>query len=220
MCREEEDVKSAVARLSSKRNNLDMPARNLDLHGNVPDNAKAVLLLIDVINNLEFPEGETLLKYALPMAEQIVTLKQRAQRAGIPAIYVNDNFGKWRSDFKGVIQYCLTKRGRPLVERLCPQEEDYFVLKPKHSGFFSTTLDLLLEYLQAKTIILTGLTTNACVLFTAHDAYMRDFHLIVPADCVAAADENDHTTALQHMAKMLKADIQPSAALDTEKLQR
>ena len=146
------------------------------------------LLLIDVINDLDFPDGESLLRHALPMAHRLAALKARARRAGIPAIYANDNFGRWRSDFKVQVDHCLNDktRGRPIVELLRPDDDDYFVLKPKHSGFFSTSLDLLLSYLQTKTVILTGIAANICVLFTANDAYMRQLDLIVPSDCVAS----------------------------------
>jgi nicotinamidase-related amidase len=199
-----------------------MPAKNEDLHGNVPDKADVALLLIDVINDLEFEEGEQLIEYALPMADRLAALKRNARRARIPIIYVNDNFGRWQSDFNKLLKHCSQAevRGKPLVERLQPEEEDYFVLKPKHSGFFSTTLDTLLEYLQAKTLILTGLAGNICVLFTANDAYMRDFHLVVPSDCVASntPEENEH--ALELMRKVLKADTRPSTELDLEKLKR
>ena len=111
-------------------------------------------------------------------------------------------------------------RGKPVVELLRPDEDDYFVLKPKHSGFFSTTLDTLLEYLRARTLILTGMAANICVLFTANDAYMRDFHLVVPRDCVASntAEENGH--ALEQMEQVLKADTTPSEELDLEELMR
>jgi nicotinamidase-related amidase len=199
-----------------------MPAKNEDLHGNVPDKSDVALLLIDVINDLEFDEGEQLIEYALPMADRLAALKSEAKRAGIPIIYVNDNFGKWQSDFNKLLKHCLQGdvRGKPLVERLEPDEDDYFVLKPKHSGFFSTTLDTLLEYLQARTLIITGLAGNICVLFTANDAYMRDFHLVVPSDCVASntPEENEH--ALELMSKVLKADIRPSKELDLETLKR
>ncbi|HVG34497.1 MAG TPA: isochorismatase family cysteine hydrolase [Pyrinomonadaceae bacterium] len=199
-----------------------MPAKNEDLHGNVPDKAEVALLLIDVINDLEFEEGEQLLKYALPMAEKIAALKEKARQAGIPAVYVNDNFGKWQSDFSKLLKHCLDEDvcGKPLVQLLKPEEDDYFVLKPKHSGFFSSTLDTLLEYLQARTLILTGLAGNICVLFTANDAYMRDFNLVVPSDCVASnrAEENAH--ALELMKTVLKADTRPSTELDFEELKR
>ena len=149
-----------------------------DLHGNAPDNSSVVLLLVDVISDLEFSGGEVLAQHALPAAKNIAALKNRAIRAGIPTIYVNDNFGKWRSDFRTLVSHCIDDdtRGRPIAEILKPQPEDYFVLKPKQSGFYSTTLDLLLKHLGAKTLIIAGFTGDICILFTAIDAHIRRVH--------------------------------------------
>lgn len=192
-----------------------MPNDNDDLHGSAPDKSHVALLLIDVINDLDFPESEQLLQFALPMARSIAALKDRARRAGIPVIYVNDNFGRWRSDFNAQVEHCLRDGvpGRPLVEQLRPTADDYFVLKPKHSGFFSTTLDTLLEYLEVKHLILAGIATNICVLFTANDAYMRDFRLTVPCDCVAANTDEENSRALEQMRLVLKANTGPSTEL-------
>jgi nicotinamidase-related amidase len=199
-----------------------MPAKNEDLHGFVPDKAAVALLLIDVINDLEFSTGQELLKHALPMAERLAELKRRAKAAGMPVIYVNDNFGRWQSDFNKLLDHCLQEDicGRPIAERLRPDKDDYFVLKPKHSGFFSTTLDILLDYLQVKTVILTGLTGDICVLFTANDAYMRDFNLLIPRDCVASSDPAENQHALEHMERVLKADTRPSTEIDFEELKQ
>src|SRR5690349_5876940 len=121
------------------------PSDNQDLHGNAPDKSATALLLIDVINDLEFPEAEQLLPHALEMARKIAALKQRTKQVRMPTIYVNDNFGRWRSDFQAQVEHCLHDgvRGQPLAELLRPEKDDYFVLKPKHSGFFATTLDIL-----------------------------------------------------------------------------
>ena len=199
-----------------------MPAKNDDLHGNAPDEAPVALLLIDVINDLEFEGGEALLEQALPMVRRLAALKRRARLAGIPAVYVNDNFGRWRSDFRALVAHCADDdvRGRPLAQTLRPDEEDYFVLKPKHSGFFSTTLDTLLTYLKVNTVILTGLTGDICVLFTANDAYMRDFHLVVPGDCTVSISPEENEHALRQMGTSLKADVTPSTALDLGALWR
>jgi nicotinamidase-related amidase len=192
-----------------------MPDKNRDLHGNAPDKSAVALLLIDVINDLEFPDGDQLLEHALPMARRIAALKERARGEGVPVIYVNDNFGRWRSDFTAQVEHCLEDgvRGRPIAELLRPGKDDYFVLKPKHSGFFSTTLDILLEYLGVRTVVLTGIATNICVLFTANDAYMRDFHLVVPRDCVASNTEAENRYALEQIRTVLKADIRASTEL-------
>ena len=198
------------------------PAKNEDLHGFVPDKSPVALLLIDVINDFEFPGGDRLFENALPMAPRVRELAQRARALGIPVVYVNDNFGKWQSDKQELLRHCLEDdvRGRPFVERLVPDEEDYFVLKPKHSGFYSTTLETLLAYLQARTLILTGLAGNNCVLFTASDAFLRDFHIVVPADGSASIDATDNEHALRQMREILHADTTPSTELDLERLRR
>jgi nicotinamidase-related amidase len=197
-----------------------MLPRNDDLHGNAPDTSPVALLLIDVINDLEFEGGTRLLANALPAAQHIATLKQRARRAQIPVIYANDNFGRWRSDFRQVVQHCLHDqvRGEPLARLLTPDDEDYFVLKPKHSAFFATTLAFLLHYLGVQRLILTGFTGDNCVLFTANDAHMHDLCLHVPRDCVASICPEDNRHALRFMERVLKADLTSSARVDLEAL--
>ena len=197
-----------------------MPILSEDLHGYVPDTSGAALLLIDVINDFEFEDGDQLLELALPVGNNIARLKERARQYKIPAIYVNDNFGKWQSDFRKIVAHCKSDsvRGKPFVELLLPEETDYFVLKPKHSGFYSTTLDLLLSHLGATNLILTGIAGNNCVLFTANDAYMRDFKLFVPSDCVVSNSEEANNYALEQMKHILKATITVSTELDLETL--
>src|SRR6478672_7956815 len=195
---------------------------NADLHGNVPDHGPVALLIIDMINDRDFPGNEEIVQRVIPLAERIAALKARASACGVPTIYVNDNFGRWRSDRNTLLDHMLrgAEPGRTLARLLHPDERDYFVLKPKHSGFFSTTLDTLLAYLGARTLILAGMAANICVLFTANDAYMRDLKLVVPADCVASNTEEENTNALAQMAKVLKADTRPSADLSFETLGR
>jgi nicotinamidase-related amidase len=196
--------------------------RNADLHGNAPDKSPAALILIDVINALDFEHGRELLEQALPMARKLAELKRRAKEAGIPAVYSNDNFGRWQSDLNQVLDHVLHDGvpGQPLAEILRPDDDDYFVLKPKHSGFYSTQLDLLLEHLGARTLILTGIQANICVLFTANDAYMRDYALVVPSDCVASTHRAEAEYALEQMRRVLKAQVTASEELDLDALVR
>lgn len=198
-----------------------MPIKSKDLHGNVPDQSGAALLLIDVVNDFEFEGGEELLKLALPVGKNIANLKRLAKQAGIPAIYVNDNFGKWQSDLNKTVSHCLEDgvRGEPFVKLVLPNEDDYFVLKPKHSGFYCTSLELLLEHLGAQSLVIAGIAGNNCVLFTANDAYMRDFKLLVPSDCSASQMQEDNQNALKQMEKVLKADIRPSTEVVLKRLQ-
>jgi nicotinamidase-related amidase len=178
------------------------------------------LLLIDVINDMDFAGSESLVALARPMAQRLRVLKERARRAGIPTIYINDNFGKWRSDFRSIVEHCLHDDvpGREVARLLQPDDQDYFVLKPKQSAFFGTTLDTLLRSLGARTLIVTGIAGDNCVLFSANDAYLRDFALLVPSDCVASETTGQNDYALQLMARVCKADIRPSTELDLERL--
>jgi nicotinamidase-related amidase len=187
-----------------------MLKKNKDLHGSAPDKCRNALLIVDVINDFNFPEAKQLLRYAPAMARKLAKLKARAKKAGIPVVYVNDNFGRWRSDLRSLVEHCLAGKGPEIVHLLRPEEDDYFVLKPKHSGFFSSTLETLLQYLEAEELIITGIAGNYCVLFTANDAYMRDYKLLVPADCTVSNTARENRDALNLMRKYLKADTRPS----------
>jgi nicotinamidase-related amidase len=196
--------------------------KNADLHGNVPDACPIALLLIDVINDLEFENNRQMVMQAPALARRIAALKKRAKVAGIPTIYVNDNFGKWRSDFRKQVLHCLEDDvpGKVLVEKLRPDEQDYFVLKPKHSGFFATTLETLLRYLGAEMLILTGIAGDRCVLFTANDAFLREFKIFVPSDCVISNDASQNRESLKLMQRVLNADICPSKKLNLPALKK
>ena len=178
------------------------------------------LLLIDVINDLEFEDGQQLVEHAIPMARNIASLKVEAKKRGVPCLYVNDNFGQWQSDFKHLVSRCVRNGvcGAPVARELAPQRDDYFVLKPRHSGFYQTPLDILLQSLHAEKLILCGLTTDSCVSFTANDAYLRGFEIHVPADCCAAVNKSRHMDALGQMRRTLKANTTDSLRIDFEQL--
>lgn len=182
--------------------------------------AKTALLLIDVISDFEFEDGEKLFENALPMAKKLANFKKRAVKAGIPVIYVNDNFGKWQEDFQEQVTHYLKRsvRGHKIVELLKPEKEDFYVLKPRHSAFYQTVLEHLLSNLQIETLILTGVSTDICVLFTANDAFMRQFKVIIPEDCVAAVNQKDNVAALNYMKRVLEAEITDSGKLNFAKL--
>ncbi|MGB8001266.1 MAG: isochorismatase family cysteine hydrolase [Anaerobacillus sp.] len=181
-------------------------------------NTSTALLLIDVINTLDFEDAELLARFTEETADNIALLKKQAKAFGIPVIYVNDNYGLWQSDFKKVINYAAEANGQHLVDRLEPEDDDYTVVKPKHSGFFSTPLSTLLKYLNVNTLILAGFAGNICVLFTANDAYMREYDLYIPSDCCASNVKEDNDYALKLMEGNLKADTHHSTALNLNDL--
>lgn len=187
-----------------------------------PDSCRAALLLIDVINPFDFPGAADLLKAALSVGLNLVKLKKRCRKVGIPTIYVNDHFGRWRSDFSAVVEYCQGEQaaGHEFVRLLLPEPDDYFVFKPMHSGFYQTTLELLLNHLKAQNLLLAGLASNICVLSTAQDAYMRDYRLWLPRDAMAASSPEEDRYALLHFERVLKADLSPVDELDLNELKQ
>jgi nicotinamidase-related amidase len=177
--------------------------------------AGSALLLVDVINDLAFDGSDVLVSQAEAMALRLAALKRRATKAGLPAIYVNDNFGQWRSDFRRTVAHCTaaSSPGHRVSRRLRPTARDYFVLKPRHSGFFDTTLDTLLKALRVRHVIITGIAGNICVLFTANDAYMRALKLFAPADCIVSNTAEDNAYALRQIEHVLKGNVAPSTQL-------
>lgn len=176
--------------------------------------SSSVLLLVDWINPLNDPDAEALSAPARAAARSVATLRKRLARDGVQTIYANDNYGVWHSDFRQLLSYCRAGGGasRAIVRLLPPQRNDIAVVKPRHSAFYETPLQLLLQQLKARELIITGVATELCVLFTAMDAYVRGYRLRVPEDCVASARPERHAAALAYLSEVLGADIAPSAA--------
>lgn len=201
--------------ISTRAQKRKRPMSRTQPHHHFPGKSDTALLIVDVINDFQFPGGDQLAEFALPMAERIAALKRRATAAGVPTIYANDNFGRWQSNFDKQVRELLRgeSRGKPVVELLKPSRKDYFILKPRHSAFYLTPLDTLLQQIEAKTLIVTGVAGDFCVLFTANDAYMRGYRVVVPCDCIASNTEEYNAQALDLMQRLLKAETPPSTAL-------
>ena len=174
--------------------------------------SQRVLLLVDFITSLDFPGSEKLAPHALAAAKATAALKQRLQEEGVPAIYANDNYGVWQSDFHSLVSTCLGLEGPAgeIAKLLYPQAEDITILKPRHSAFYASALELLLTEIGARELVICGLATDMCVQLTAADAFLREFKVWVPADCNAAETEDAKATALAYMGNVLKCDVRPS----------
>ena len=169
--------------------------------------ARRVLLLVDVINPLDFEGAEALAPPALEAARAIARLKRRLVADGVPVVYVNDNFGHWRSDFGALVARCRHGRAAAaeLVRRLAPTRRDLTLLKPRHSAFHETPLELLLTQMGARQLVVAGFATDLCVQFSAMDAFVRGYRLWVPSDCTAAETPARHRAALDWMKLALKS---------------
>jgi nicotinamidase-related amidase len=172
------------------------------------------LLLVDVISDFSFDGGADLLRHARKAAAPIANLRRRLKQHGVPIIYANDNRGQWRSDFRKLVVDCAREgAGADVVRAFVPDEDDYFILKPKHSPFFATPLALLLQDLSVDTLVICGFAGDGCVVAAATDAHMRDYRVFVPVDCIASETPARNRRALAHMRDALESHVRPSAEL-------
>jgi nicotinamidase-related amidase len=171
---------------------------------------KPALLIIDMINDFNFTHGDLLLSHTNLIIEPILHVKSMMKKKGLPIIYINDHYNLWQADFGKIIDTCKNQKNKTLIEKIKPTENDYFLIKPKHSAFYGTALHTLLQQLKVDTLILTGIAGNICVLFTANDAYMREYQLWVPEDAIASAAIEDNKYALSMMNHVLKANTEKS----------
>ena len=200
-----------------------MNAPSPDLHGSAPDTSAVAVLLVDVINPLDFPEADDLLEFALPMADRLAALKRRARAAGVPVVYANDNFGRWRSDLAAVVERCREPgckgraAGREAAARSRTTISSSSRSTPRSSPPRSTRCSATSACGRSS---IGGFAGNICVLFTANDAYMRDLRLVVPADAVASNTAAENAGALDQIRKVLKADVRPTADWTEAELRR
>lgn len=173
------------------------------------------LLIVDMLNTLDFGGGERMRPAAERAADAIAALRDAADAAGVPVVYVNDNYDQWHSERSRLVAMCRSEesRGRVLAEKLEPRDDDFFVIKPQFSGFYATNLPVLLPHLRVGRLVLTGIAADICLLFTAADAHMREYELWVPADCTASSDDQRTEWALEIMRGSMKAETAPTAEL-------
>jgi nicotinamidase-related amidase len=188
-----------------------LPANGLR-PGRLPP-SRRVLLLIDFINPFGFPGADKLAGPAVEAARLTAALKERLAREGVTAIYANDNYGVWQSDFHSLVSACLGMEGPPgeIARLLYPQAADLTMLKPRHSAFYASPLELLLTEMETRELVVCGLATDMCVQLTAGDAFLREFAVWVPADCTAAESAEAKEASLAYMENVLKCDTRPAS---------
>jgi nicotinamidase-related amidase len=180
-----------------------------------PQGGSPVLLITDMISTWDFPDAEKLLPQARAIAPAIARLKARCHAAGVPVVYANDNLGRWRSDLQQLVDRSLQGGGdgAGITTQLAPGPHDYVVLKPKHSAFYATPLELLLQDLRVDRLIIAGVASDQCVLATASDARIRDRAVLVPRDCVASQTPARTRAAIVHFETVLAVPTTPSRSL-------
>jgi nicotinamidase-related amidase len=189
-----------------------MSTRRISLTDLAP--SATVLLLVDFVNPMNFIGADALAPSALAAAATTARLRRQLDASGTQVVYANDNYGVWRSDFNAL---CDRVRALPgvagaMAAKLRPRQRDCTLLKPRHSAFYATPLDLLLRQLKCRRLVVTGIAADSCIVFTAMDAYLRGYSIWVPEDCVAAESTADKAQALRLMQRSLKADVRPAFA--------
>ncbi|MER7765233.1 isochorismatase family cysteine hydrolase [Streptomyces sp. NPDC097619] len=172
--------------------------------------ARTALVVIDMLNTYEHEDAEVLVRSVREALPGIRTLLGRARAAGAPVVYVNDNFGRWRSHHGEILDAALAGRHADLVEPIAPDEDSLFVVKARHSAFFETPLSYLLDRLDISRVVLCGQVTEQCVLYSALDAHIRHLRVTVADDAVAHIDPGLAEAALRMMERNMAADISPS----------
>ena len=166
---------------------------------------RPALLILDMVNCFDFEGAEALEPRAFEAARRVDRLRQEFRAQGWPVVYVNDNFGEWHLEPSKLVERALEK-DNPVTEMVRPEHGDFFIIKPQFSGFYATNLPVLLPQLGVSKLVLSGIATDICVLFTAADAHMRDYDLWVPEDAVAAESDERGRWALDIMAQSMGAE--------------
>ncbi|MEU5660906.1 isochorismatase family cysteine hydrolase [Streptomyces sp. NPDC047737] len=176
--------------------------------------SRTALIVIDMLNTYDHPDAEHLIPSVRAALPHVVELIRRAREGGVPVIYVNDNFGEWRSHHGEIIETTLSGPHRELVEPVLPDENSLFVIKARHSIFYETPLTYLLSQLDVERVVLCGQVTEQCVLYSALDAHIRHLQVTVPDDAVAHIHEDLATAALRMMERNMGATVRNAEAVE------
>lgn len=174
---------------------------------------KTALVVVDMLNSYEHPDAESLIRSVREVLPTIASLIGRARSAGVEVIYVNDNYGAWNQGRSELVQRVSAGPHGDLVEPIVPHDDTAFVVKARHSIFYETPLEYLLRQSQVERLVLTGQVTEQCILYSALDAYIRHFDVVVPPDAVAAIHSHLHEAALEMMRINMDADLTPAAEI-------
>jgi nicotinamidase-related amidase len=166
------------------------------------------VLVIDMMNAYRHPDADVLIPNVATMVDALRDIVAGARRRGdVEVIYVNDNYGDFTAEPSDLVRAALAGERPDLVKPVMPGENCRFLTKVRHSAFYATPLDYLLRRLKTQRVVLTGQVTEQCVLYSALDAYIRHFEVIVPPDAVAHIDAELGKAALRMMQRNMGARL-------------
>jgi nicotinamidase-related amidase len=169
--------------------------------------AGTALIVVDMLNPYRHAEAERLASRVSDALPGIQTLLSRAAEAELPIVYVNDNYGDWNSSAEELAENALSGAHPELVEPVLPPDRHSFVIKARHSIFYGTPLEYLLDQMAVDRLVLCGQVTEQCIFYSALDAHVRHFKVAVAPDGVAAIYDHLAKAALELMERNLSAEL-------------
>ncbi|MBY8882247.1 cysteine hydrolase family protein [Actinacidiphila acidipaludis] len=174
---------------------------------------RTMVVVIDMINTYDHEDASLLVRSVREVLPAVRSVVERARRAGVGVVYVNDSFGRWRSNHDELVDAALAGPHADLVEPILPDKESLFVVKARHSIFYETPLEYLLRQEGVEHVVLCGQVTEQCVLYSALDAHIRHFEVTVVRDAVAHIHADLADAALRMMERNMGAELTNAAAL-------
>lgn len=173
---------------------------------------ETALIVIDMLNTYDHDGGDALAESVREALPQIVELRDQAnERDDVLLIYSNDNYDEWHAGRHDLVEQAMQGKHPELVEPIAPDHPLPFIPKGRHSVFYQTAIDHVLKIQEVKQVVMVGQVTEQCILYSALDAYLRGFELVVPRDAVAHIDDELADAALKMMERNLHAELTPAA---------
>ena len=168
---------------------------------------KVATIVIDMLNPYDHEDGEALAERVSERIEPIRRLIATADSADAELIYVNDNYDDFTATSEDIVQKALDGKHPELIEPIRPRDGTQFIQKVRHSAFYESPLNHLLHVSEVERLVLAGQVTEQCILYTALDAYIRDFEIVIPRDAVVPLIPELGDAALKMMKRNMSADI-------------
>jgi nicotinamidase-related amidase len=174
------------------------------------------LIVIDMLNRYEHDDGDQLMHSVREVVPALAALIGRARQSDMLTVYVNDNHGDWTAGRSQLAHWALGGADPSVIEPILPHDDAPFLVKARHSAFYETQLEYLLRHASIDRVVLTGQVTEQCILYSALDAYIRHFEVVIARDAVAHIHEDLADAALRMMKRNMRACIVASDELTAD----
>lgn len=174
------------------------------------------LVVIDMHRGSIDPPGTAYVPAGRAVVPALASLMDRVHDLGVPVIHIVHQTLPDGSDARSPFWMESTSVGdlypnvgeqvvgspwTEIADGLPRYDDEHVVAKKRYGAFSGNGLDLLLRNLDVRTLILTGVMTEICVLATAFHAFNTDYRVVVARDGVAGRDPECAEAALRIVAR-------------------